>query len=441
MVLSCLQRACTRAEVPQFQVAWWRQVAASITKEKFSAREQANFDIAYFTVPTERLKAGGLCFGLIKCSRKVRFRARPAAKEDGITAAACRLHNDPELQLRRPGQRDAMLATIGPRAPEQATAVLATGSGKTLVSMAGATLAGAEITIPTLPTIAPRSNMLGRLDKVAPKHHIRRPGPKKPAPIVAIPAEAACIEASLEYANRLSDRQYLDRIAIDECHPTITASCYRRSMSQLAWHVRQTRTQTVWPTAILPPIYQEPFSEHNKLARPHTAREPTNRPNIQYIIQQECGLGNLYLFKSEQDRVIIYCPTKDLVAELADMLGCPSYTAKSGTEEEKMAIIERWLTAANSPIIVATSALGPGFNYPHIQLCMEGDELCSVCPEHYAQCRPPTLEFHLPRPLCNETEARQDGDNGSADLAVSEIIFTGPAEVLRQDQAAISIAT
>jgi hypothetical protein len=26
-------------------VAWWRQTAASITKEKFSAKEQANFDL------------------------------------------------------------------------------------------------------------------------------------------------------------------------------------------------------------------------------------------------------------------------------------------------------------------------------------------------------------------------------------------------------------
>ncbi|KAG8673877.1 hypothetical protein FPOAC1_007196 [Fusarium poae] len=415
--------------------------------------------------------------GLLGACKKVRFRARPAAKEYGIIAAARRLHNDPELQLRRPGQRDAMLATMGPRAPEQVIVVLATGSGKTLVFMVGATLAGAETTILILPTVALR-------------------GSKKSAPIVVVSAEAACTEAFLD-------------------------------MSQLAWHVRQIRTQTVWLTATLPPIYQELFFEHNKLVRPHIVRESTNRPNIRYIVQQERGLGNLCeqaaclaqscwtrtdLFKSERDRVIIYCPTKDLVAELADMLGCPSYTAESGTEEEKMAIIERWLTAADSPIIVATSALGPGFDYPHIRLvihvdapslltdfsqesgragrdgevaesivllsaawqpqlgrpvsadkeamqlyllqeycsrgvlsqfldskpdwrwCMEGDELCSVCPEHHVQCRPPTLEFHLPRPLRDETEAGQDGDNGSGDVAVSEMIFTGPAEVLHQDQ-------
>ncbi|KAG7404059.1 putative ankyrin repeat protein [Fusarium oxysporum f. sp. rapae] len=53
MVSSCLRRACMRAEVPQFQVAWWRQVAASITKEKFSAREQANFDMGEIAASEE----------------------------------------------------------------------------------------------------------------------------------------------------------------------------------------------------------------------------------------------------------------------------------------------------------------------------------------------------------------------------------------------------
>ncbi|KAK2924479.1 hypothetical protein FoTM2_014757, partial [Fusarium oxysporum f. sp. vasinfectum] len=53
MVSSCLRRACVRAEVPQFQVAWWRQVAASITKEKFSAREQANFDMGEIAASEE----------------------------------------------------------------------------------------------------------------------------------------------------------------------------------------------------------------------------------------------------------------------------------------------------------------------------------------------------------------------------------------------------
>jgi hypothetical protein len=50
-VSSCLWS--TRAEVPQFQVAWWRQVAASITKEKFSASEQATFDMGEIAATEE----------------------------------------------------------------------------------------------------------------------------------------------------------------------------------------------------------------------------------------------------------------------------------------------------------------------------------------------------------------------------------------------------
>lgn len=450
-VSSCLRRACARARVPQFQVAWWRQAAASITKEKFSAREQANFNLAEVGVLGEEVEddaelatlvgmsnhsvptfdhsyAGSTTLtttsllhrayraseswrtlfridqvlqgkrprtvsetqaqGLLKSCGKTQFRIRPAAKGDEITTIARRLYNDPELQLRCPGQRDAILATLGPRAAEQVIIVLATGSGKTLVFMVGAMLGGARTTILILPTVALRGNMIGRLDKVALKHHTWFPGSTKSAPLVLVSAEAACTERFLEYANRLCDRQCLDRIVIDECHLTITAGTYRRSMSQLAWHVRRVQTQTVWLTATLPPVYQELFLEHNKLVRPHIVRESTNRPNIRYSIRREQGLGNLCewaahlvqaywaqseLIDSRRDRIIIYCPTKALVTELADMLACPSYTSDSGTEEEKLAIIERWLTAADSPIIVATSALGPGFDYAHIRLVLHVD--------------------------------------------------------------------
>ncbi|KAJ9421294.1 hypothetical protein QL093DRAFT_2576904 [Fusarium oxysporum] len=446
MVSSCLRRACTRAEVPQFQVAWWRQVAASITKEKFSPKEQANFHLHEIATldevedETELADLAGMSNhsfrtfnfayagsttltvtnslhrayrasqswrslfridsvlqgkrprtvseaqaqgSLLSACKKTQFRTRPVAREDGITSVARRLYNDPDLQLRRPGQRDALLATVGLHAPEQVVVVLATGSGKTLIFMVGAALEGSATTILILPTVALSGNMLGRLDKVALKHHIWHPGSRRSAPIVIVSAEAACTESFLEYANQLCSRQQLDRIVVDECHLTITAGSYRRSMSQLAWHVRQIRTQTIWLTATLPPVYQELFIEHNKLVRPHVIRESTNRPNIRYIVRRECGPGSLceravrlvqscltrtdLFFERGRDKVIIYCPTKELVAELAEMLSCPSYTADSGTAEEKRAILERWLADIDSPVIVATSALGPGFDHPYIR--------------------------------------------------------------------------
>ncbi|KAI5455819.1 hypothetical protein BGZ63DRAFT_349718, partial [Mariannaea sp. PMI_226] len=50
-VSKCLSQACGRAQVPKFKVAWWRQVAASITKEKFTAKERANFNLEDIAAP------------------------------------------------------------------------------------------------------------------------------------------------------------------------------------------------------------------------------------------------------------------------------------------------------------------------------------------------------------------------------------------------------
>jgi hypothetical protein len=42
---ACLTKAYTRAKVPRLYTSNWRQFAASITKEKFSVKERANFDL------------------------------------------------------------------------------------------------------------------------------------------------------------------------------------------------------------------------------------------------------------------------------------------------------------------------------------------------------------------------------------------------------------
>jgi hypothetical protein len=44
-ISACLTKACTRAKVPRLHTLNWRQFAASISKKKFSAKEQTNFDL------------------------------------------------------------------------------------------------------------------------------------------------------------------------------------------------------------------------------------------------------------------------------------------------------------------------------------------------------------------------------------------------------------
>ena len=118
-------------------------------------------------------------------------------------------------------------------------------------------------------------------------------------------------------------------------------------------------------------------------------RESTNRPNLWYLVQRAApGPGSGLAAAAAQlvtslqqrhqsgpeDRIIVYCPSIALVAELAGLLGCPAYTSEAGggTAEGKVAIIEQWLRGggpggAALGAIVATSALGPGFDYPNVR--------------------------------------------------------------------------
>ena len=55
------------------------------------------------------------------------------------------------------------------------------------------------------------------------------------------------------------------------------------------------------------------------------------------------------------------------------MLGCLTYTSKSGSEEEKATIISDWLGRPKQPAIVATRALGIGFDYPFVRWVIHVD--------------------------------------------------------------------
>lgn len=161
---------------------------------------------------------------------------------------------------------------------------------------------------------------------------------------------------------------------------------------QLGSFVRQVRTQTVWLIAILPPVFEEIFVHRNLLVRPHIVRESTNRANIRYGVRRFKGPGGLckrtaelvrsfvaLMGKNDRDgatlaggekaRIVVYCQTLELMDELADELDCPTYTGdhESMSEEDKEAAIRQWLGPTGSPVIVATSALGVGFDYPYVR--------------------------------------------------------------------------
>ena len=79
-------------------------------------------------------------------------------------------------------------------------------------------------------------------------------------------------------------------------------------------------------------------------------------------------------FDHAHDKIILYVRTCKDADDLAELLACSSYTAESGTSEEKKQILDRWIQAHNTPYIVATTALAEGFDYSHVRLVMNVDE-------------------------------------------------------------------
>lgn len=313
------------------------------------------------------------------------YRPRPVFTEVELHAAASSLLGlrTGEFTFRSDDQRDAMLAVMGARAVEQVVLVLATGAGKTLLVMVSAAISRGMTTVFVLPTVAIRNDMLGRFAAVAITPVVWSPGEERSPQLLIVSAEAACSDSFLDYLQRLIYRQALARIIVDECHLTLTARSYRDVMEQLGPSIRRVRTQTVWLTATLPPAFERAFVEGNALVRPYILRRSTNRPNIYYSIRIAAKdkrslveQAATYLphkwqsdpgFEPGRDKVILYCRTRSDVAALSQRLGCYSFTADSGTAEEKADIIGRWLADTDQPAIAATSALGPGLDYAYVR--------------------------------------------------------------------------
>lgn len=80
------------------------------------------------------------------------------------------------------------------------------------------------------------------------------------------------------------------------------------------------------------------------------------------------------LFDQTCDKIVLYVRTRYEATELASMLDCAEYTAKSGTDAEKREVLAKWSSEKDQPYIVATTALAEGSDYPHVRLMINVNE-------------------------------------------------------------------
>jgi superfamily II DNA helicase RecQ len=315
------------------------------------------------------------------------YKPRKLWSGDALLGGVKKLYNRQEIEWKSADQERALTTIMS--WTEQVVVILPTGAGKSLLFMLPCTLPDAGITILVVPLVALRGDLLRRLRELRIDHMEWLPGEKRESGLVLVTAEAASTRDFFKYARMLVSQQKLDRIVVDECHLTITAAGYRQSIVDLVT-IRSLRTQFVYLTATLPPSMQAEFEERNHLLRPKVIRASSNRPNIFYMVRKaKNGQGSLLeqaaakardawdqsvLFDKTRDKIILYVRTRDEARDLAELLGCSTYTARSGTATEKEAIVTGWLHTAAQPYIVATTAFAEGFDYPYIRLVINVNE-------------------------------------------------------------------
>ena len=318
------------------------------------------------------------------------YRPKKAWSPAALLGGVRRLHGKEDMTWRSPEQQRAMTTIMS--WTEQVLVILPTGSGKSLLFMLPYTLPDAGVTVLVVPLVSLRGDLLRRLRELDIDHLVWLPGETREAGLVLVTAEAASTKDFMAYAQRLVVSQRLDRIVIDECHLAITAAEYRESMVDLAV-IRSLRTQFVYLTATLPPAIQAEFEEQNHLLNPKVIRASSNRPNLFYVVRRAGRRGNLLeqsayeaqeawrssgLFDHSRDKIILYARTRAEADELSRLLGCAVYTAKIGTTTEKEEVLRKWISSPDQPYMVATTALGAGFDHPYVRLVMHVNEPDSI---------------------------------------------------------------
>jgi superfamily II DNA or RNA helicase len=281
-----------------------------------------------------------------------------------------------DVSFRSEEQREALYAVINAEQASPLVVVLPTGGGKSLLFMAPACLEDAGVTI----VVVPYRALINNLVKVAQAAGIDsiewRPGERNPAALVFVSADLVAGGTFLGYAQLLGLKRLLRRVFVDESHLTFTSSDWRPKLA----HVREVRKlpcPTIMLTATLPVILEGELEAAMAAELSRYIRATTTRIHTRYIVHEvkrgklvEEAIGLCRRVKKYLGfrRGVVYSRSRKQCEEVAAELGCAYYHAAAVDNEERLAA---WLEYGG--LIVATSALGTGVDFPGIVFVLHVD--------------------------------------------------------------------
>jgi superfamily II DNA helicase RecQ len=292
--------------------------------------------------------------------------------KNAMRKALCRS----EVSFRSEEQKEALRTIIFDEQKTALIVVLPTGGGKSLLFTAPACLDNPGVTIVVVPYRALLDNLLATANKAKIDCMEYRPGEQNPAALVFISADFVSGSQFLSYAQLLSAKGILRRVFVDECHLTFTASDWRPKLAEVR-AVRGLRVPIIMLTATLPVLLEFELEESMAASMARYIRAVTTRTKTRYIVEV-CKPGKLEekvleLCKRMKKHLglrkgVVYSRSRDQCERLARMLRCAYYHAGAADNEESL---KAWLERGG--LIVATSALGTGVDFPGIVFTLHVD--------------------------------------------------------------------
>ena len=310
----------------------------------------------------------------------------------------------PDATARDCTQRDA-LRLLASSVPESVI-IMPTGGGKTTLYMALSRLSTAEVTVVIVPFVALRQDLIRRCREHAVPYwhynHVDRMQDRLHAvpSLVLVDVDTAVTSAFMAFLRQLNDLGRLDRLVLDEAHLVLTSSDYRENLGLLGM-LRQITCPFVCLTATLPPHGMLDIKQSLFLSHPVIHRASSDRPNLEYCVQslesptttpstpsstedrlalaavQICQ-QDLRQWQASRDhtgsaaRSICYVRQRTMGSWLAKQLDCDFYHAQLPASE-RASILTAWNEGQRSPVLVATSALGAGVDYPSVRRIIHAD--------------------------------------------------------------------
>ncbi|KAI8931122.1 hypothetical protein NX059_012132 [Plenodomus lindquistii] len=302
-------------------------------------------------------------------------------------AEFCRLVGRPDARYR--GVQKAALDAVLQR-KLRIVAVMATGSGKSLLFMLPASLSPSGITVVIAPYKALRDDLQVRCTEQGISCAIWD-GQRPPywASIVLITPESAVTKSFGRFLDEQRMLRQLDRIVIDECHVLLESSQSWRPDLLRLMEMTEKGTQVLYLTATLPPTLQPAFFQCAGLdaATVTLCRDPsTARRNIAYrVLDYPRGPVDQTLVQLVADKrkqygpdaqIIVFCPTVKETKRLAKVLACTAYHRDMDTEEARKRMVRRFTSGAEK-LCTATTMLGLGIDAEgvrvviHVTMCFQ----------------------------------------------------------------------